>query len=483
MSSPKPLHRRYAESVYRLNELALQFFFVYMLLAFGVYTLLNLLALFWLSEHSDLRAHLLHDTRLTGQEPGVSIIVPAYNEGAAIVSSVRSLLQQEYGDFEVIVVNDGSQDDTLDNLIATFELYAFPQAYCRRFATQPVRGVYRSMNDHRLRVVDKENGGSKADAVNAGLNIATRPLFCVMDADSVLERHALLRTVQFFLDDKRVIACGGTLRPLNGCQVDAGNLVSDGIPSNPLALCQTVEYMRSFLCGRIGWSQVGALLIISGGYGVFRTDAAIAAGGFDHRMIGEDMDLVLRMHRTMLRDRVPYRIAFVPETTCWTEVPESLRVFKNQRARWQRGLIQCLWEHRELFGSWRAPGVGWLAMPFFLLVEFLSPVVEVAGLAMLGWLAFQGQLHLMSLLVMGGFALAMSLLLSTTSLLLDSLTPGNRVDLRATATLLLVIVLEPFIYHPLHTWYRLIGIGQWLLRKRLAWGTMTRVTSWQKNDN
>jgi cellulose synthase/poly-beta-1,6-N-acetylglucosamine synthase-like glycosyltransferase len=300
-----------------------------------------------------------------------------------------------------------------------------------------------------------------------------------MDADSVLDRHALLRTVQFFLDDKQVIACGGTLRPLNGCRVDEGNLVHDGIPSNPLALCQTVEYMRSFLCGRIGWSQLRALLIISGGYGVFRTDTAVAVGGFDAEMIGEDMDLVLRIHRKMLRERVPYTLAFVPETTCWTEVPETLPVFRNQRARWQRGLVQCLWLHRELFGSLRAPGIGWLAMPFFLVVEFLSPVVEVAGIGVLVYLALSGHLHVDNLLVMSGFALAMSVLLSTTSLLLDSLTPGNRVNLRATATLLLVILIEPFIYHPIHTWYRLVGIGQWLTRKRAAWGTMTRVAKWQ----
>ena len=262
----------------------------------------------------------------------MSIIVPAFNEATGIANSVRSLLQQAYGDFEVIVVNDGSSDDTLAVLRAEFDLYEFPHAYCRRFETQPVRGVYRSRTEHRLRVVDKINGGSKADAANAGLNIATRPLFCVMDADSVLDRHALLRTVQFFLDDKRVIACGGTLRPLNGCSVVDGNLVHDGIPRTFLALRQTVEYMRSFLCGRIGWSQLDALLIISGGYGVFRTDVAIAAGGFDHRMIGEDMDLVLRLHRTMLASRTPYAIAFVPETTCWTEVPETLKVFGNQRA-------------------------------------------------------------------------------------------------------------------------------------------------------
>ena len=457
----------------------LQFFFVYMLIVFGMYTLLNMLALFWLRRHGELRRHLLHDTRLTGQEPGVSIIVPAYNEAGGIASSVRSLLQQEYGDFEIIVINDGSSDATLENLHEAFDLYAFPHAYCRRFETTEVRGVYRSRSEHRLRVVDKVNGGSKADAANAGLNIATRPLFCVMDADEVLERHALLRTVQFFLDDKRVIACGGTLRPINGCQVEDGNLVREGIPRNFLALNQTVEYMRSFLCGRIGWAQLDALLIISGGYGIFRTDAVITAGGFDHRMLGEDMDLVLRLHRSMLHSRTPYTLAFVPETTCWTEVPETLRVFRNQRARWQRGLIQCLWVHRELFFSWRAPGVGWLAMPFFLIGEFLSPLVELAGLALMIWLALNVDLNTAHLAALGIFAVAMGTLLSTTSLLLDSLTPGNRVDLRSTAILFGVILLEPLFFHPLHTWYRLVGTWEWLTRKRAIWGTMTRSTRWQ----
>lgn len=457
----------------------MHFFLFYMLLVFGMYTLLNLLALAWFRRNGALRTYLLDDTRPTGQEPGVSIIVPAYNEGGAVASTVRSLLQQEYGNFEVVVINDGSSDDTLDILKQEFDLYLFPHAYCQRFVTKPVRAVYRSRTEHRLRVVDKENGGSKADAANAGLNIATRPLFCVMDADSVLERRALLRTVQFFLDDKRVIACGGTLRPINGCQVEDGNLVHEGIPRNFLALNQTVEYMRSFLCGRIGWAQLNALLIISGGYGVFRSDVVIQAGGFDHQMLGEDMDLVLRLHRTMLANGTPYTLAFVPETTCWTEVPETLGVFRNQRARWQRGLIQCLWQHRRLFFSRRAPGVGWIAMPFFLVVEFLSPVVELLGLAVIVWLALTAQMDGAQLAVLALFAIAFGTLLSTTSLLIDSLTPGNRVNLRSTAVLLLVILVEPLIYHPLHTWYRLVGIGQWLTRKRPAWGTMTRSTRWQ----
>lgn len=462
-----------------LAQGAMQFFFIYMLYVFGMYTLLNLLAFYWLRRNSELREYLLHETRLTGQEPGVSIIVPAYNEGVGIASSVRSLLQQEYGDFEIIVINDGSTDDTLESLKREFGLYEFPQAYCRRFKTTPVRGVYRSRTEHRLRVVDKENGRSKADASNAGLNIATRPLCCVIDADEVLDRRALLRTVQYFLDDKRVIACGGTLRPLNGCRVEQGNLVSDGISRNPLALMQTVEYLRSFLCGRIGWGELNAVLIISGGYGIFRTDLAGAAGGFDKNMLGEDMDLVLRLHLTMLRDKTPYRIAFLPETTCWTEVPETLRVFKSQRTRWQRGLLQCLWSHRQLFFSLRSPGVGWVAMPFFLIGECLSPLVELIGAIILGWLFVTDQIHLASLLTLGAFGIAMSMALSTTSLLLNSLTPGNRVDSRGTALLLLAIVLEPFTFHPLHTYYRLVGMVQWARGGQVVWGTMTRSGRWQ----
>ncbi len=458
--------------------LAQHAFLIYGVLVFGMYTLLNLLALGWLHRHTDLRNYLLNEVRLTGHEPGMSIIVPAYNEGPAIVSSVRSLLQQEYGDFEVIVVNDGSRDDTLANLREAFDLYDFPHAYHVRFPCKPVRGIYRSRREHRLRVIDKENGGSKADAANAGLNLATRPLFCVMDADSVLDRRALLRTAQFFLDDRRVVACGGTLRPLNGCRVEGGNLVKDDLPRRPLALFQTVEYLRSFLCGRIGWAQLNGLLIISGGYGVFRTEVAALAGGFDSNTLGEDMDLVLRIHATMLRNRTDYRLAFVPETTCWTEVPETLRVFGAQRKRWQRGLAECLWTHRRLFFTRRAFGVGWIAMPFFLFAECLSPIIEVIGLILVLYFAAQGALSVATFTKLTLLALAMSALLSATSLLLDSLTPGNRISPRRIAVLFAATLAEPFVFHPLHTYFRLIGIAQWLFRTRSNWGTMTRSTKW-----
>ncbi|MGQ0658957.1 MAG: glycosyltransferase [Chromatiales bacterium] len=464
-----------------LEQFVLNFFLVYMLIAFGVYTTLNLLALFWFRKYAELRENLLSETLLTGHEPGVSIIVPAYNEAGAIVSSVRSLLQQQYGDFEVIVVNDGSTDDTLAMLTQAFELYSFPQAYCRRVITEPVRGVYRSRVAPRLRVVDKENGGSKADAANAGLNTVTRPLFCCMDADSVLDRYALLRTVQFFLDDKRVVACGGTLRPLNGCVVEEGNLVKDGLPRNPLALFQVLEYLRSFLCGRVGWAQLHALLIISGGYGVFRTENVIAAGGYDHASIGEDMDLVLRLHRAMLRAGTPYRLQFAPETTCWTEVPESLRVFGNQRARWQRGLGQCLWRHRSLFFSLRAPMLGWVALPFFLLVELLSPPIELAGYVVFAYFSFTGRLDLLNATVVMTFAIALSILLSTTSLLLDTLSPDRRGRVGTTLTLVVAALFEPLLYHPIHTYYRLLGTFQWIMRRRPSWGVMTRSTRWQKS--
>ncbi|MBL4620964.1 MAG: glycosyltransferase family 2 protein [Immundisolibacteraceae bacterium] len=464
-----------------LAEGLMQLFFIYMLYVFGGYAILNLLALFWLRHNNELREYLLHETRLTGQEPGVAIIVPAYNEGTGIVSSVRSLLQQEYGSFEIIVINDGSSDNTLESLIQEFDLYEFPQAYCQRFQTAPIRKVYRSRIEHRLRVVDKENGGSKADAANAGLNIAMQPLVCFMDADEVLDRHALLRTVQFFLDDKAVIACGGTLRPLNGCQVENGNLIRDEIPRNPWALFQTVEYLRSFLCGRIGWGQLNSVLIISGGYGVFRTDLTVEAGGFDKNMLGEDMDLVLRLHQLMLKKKVPYKIHFLPETTCWTEVPESLGVFKNQRARWQRGLMQCLWAYRSFFFSFRAPAIGWLAMPFFLLVECLSPLVELVGIVMLIYLFSTSQIEPTSLLTLGLFALTMSMLLSTTSVMLNSITPGNKTDIRSTMILMGTILLEPLIYHPVHTFCRLIGMLQWLRGSKPNWGTMTRTGNWQNS--
>ncbi|MDH3442119.1 MAG: glycosyltransferase family 2 protein, partial [Gammaproteobacteria bacterium] len=246
----------------------------------------------------------------------ISVVVPAHNESASIITSVKALLQLEYPQYELVVVNDGSSDDTLQKLIDGFGMREFPEAYRDRVVSAPVRGIYRSTKIRNLRVVDKENGGSKADASNAGINACRYPLVCVVDADSVLQPDSLRRVVRPFLEDPTTVAVGGTVRIANGCTVRQGFMEKVGLPRNFLALVQVVEYLRAFLFGRMGWSPINGLLIISGAFGLFHKETLMEAGGFNPDAVGEDMELVLRLHGLMKAKKRPYRITFVPDPVC-----------------------------------------------------------------------------------------------------------------------------------------------------------------------
>jgi cellulose synthase/poly-beta-1,6-N-acetylglucosamine synthase-like glycosyltransferase len=311
----------------------------------------------------------------------VSVIVPAYNEAQGIIDSVRSLLSLRYPVFEVIVVNDGSTDDTLDRLVEAFELKPSKFVFRKSLATQPLRGIYRSALHPKLVVVDKVNG-KKADAMNAGLNISRYPLFCAVDADSVLEKDALLKVVRPFLEDpERTIGAGGIIRLSNGCEVHNGQVVQVGLPRNWIARFQILEYLRAFLGGRMGMAMMRSTLIISGAFGIFRKDIAMACQGYRTISITEDMDLVIRMQKLMHERKKPYRIQFIPDPICWTEAPEKMRVLARQRSRWHRGLIQTLVTYRRMLFNPRYGIAGMFAMPFYALFEMAGPFIECLGYA------------------------------------------------------------------------------------------------------
>src|SRR5690606_9667639 len=273
--------------------------------------------------------------------PPIALIAPAFNEQETAVDSVRSLLSLNYPEHEVIVVNDGSSDATVARLIEAFELRPFPKMSTFDVDTARIRATYRSRRHPNLWLVDKENGG-KADALNAGLCYCRTPLFCAMDADSLLDRDALTRVVRPFLEDARTVAAGGIIRIVNGCTVEAGSVVDTRLPDSLLARFQVLEYLRAFLVGRMGWDALEGNLIISGACGIFRRSTGIAAGGSSTRTVGEDMELVVRLHEYCRDHDIPYRISFVPDPVAWTEAPESLRILGRQRDRWQRGLGESL---------------------------------------------------------------------------------------------------------------------------------------------
>ena len=272
-------------------------FFGYFIVIYSVYVILNVFAVFRIRRYLQVAELAAADNVFSSLDLPVSVIVPAYNESDSIITSIRAMLQIEYPDFEVIVVNDGSTDDTLQKLIDNFNLRPFPEAYRKRVPSRKVRGVYRSALYPKLRVIDKENGGSKADAMNAGINSCRYPLFCAVDADSILQPDSLRRAVRPFLEEPNTVATGGTVRIANGCVVRGGFLEKVGLSSNILARIQVVEYLRAFLYGRMGWTQMNAVLIISGAFGVFDKEAIVRVGGYNPEAVGEDIELVLRLHR------------------------------------------------------------------------------------------------------------------------------------------------------------------------------------------
>jgi cellulose synthase/poly-beta-1,6-N-acetylglucosamine synthase-like glycosyltransferase len=403
--------------------------------------------------------------------PPVSVLAPAFNEEANVVENVRSLLMLDYPLFEVILVNDGSTDCTLGRLVDAFDLRRSARSFEHSLRCKPIRGIYESPSYPNLVVVDKANGG-KADALNAGLNLSLYPIFCAIDADSILEPDALLRLVRPFVDAPGVtIAAGGVVRVANGCDIHGGRVHAVRLPRRALPLIQIVEYLRAFLFGRMGWSTGNSLLVISGAFGLFEKKAAVLAGGYATDSVGEDMELVVRMHRYRRERRQPYRIGFVPDPICWTEAPESFRVLRRQRTRWQRGLIDTLLRHRAMIGRPRYGTVGMVSLPGFLVFEMLSPLVELTGYLLLPVLWASG---LLSPSLAGTFfvlAILYMVLVSALAILLEDVAFRRYPSVKDLGRLLVAALLENFGFRQLTVWWRVRAFAEYL-RGDLSWGAM-----------
>lgn len=441
------------------------------------YLALNLLATMAIRRHLETSDQYSGEGVFSSLDLPISIVAPAYNESRSIIQSVKALLQLEYPAFELVVVNDGSTDDTLAKLIAEFNLRPFPEAYRAQVPCRAVRQVYRSARYPSLRVVDKENGGSKADATNAGVNACRYPLICVVDADSALQPDSLRRVVRPFLEDPTTIAVGGTVRIANGCTLRRGFMEKIALPSNFLALVQVVEYLRAFLFGRLGWSPLNALLIVSGAFGVFRKEVLVAVGGFNPAAVGEDMELIVRMHRRMREQNRPYRITFVPDPVCWTDAPESLRGLKSQRVRWQRGLGQALFLHKWLMFNPRGGTASWLAVPFYLMFELVGPVVEAVGYVVIVVAGLAGWISLPAALTFLGLALALGILLSSSAVMLEELSFHLYPRTRDVLMLFLIAIIENFGYRQLTVIWRIQGLYQWLFGGKHRWEAIARSAS------
>lgn len=314
----------------------------------------------------------------------VSIIVPAYNEEVTVVSTVRSLLSLDYKIYEIIVVDDGSKDETAKRLIEAFQMKKIQIPFNRQVRCKEEKAVYVTTKQKvRITLVQKENGG-KSDALNMGINVSSYPYFLCIDADSVLQYNSLKKIVQPVLEDEQIIAVGGVVRASNDVEFENSRVKTYRMPKSILACMQVLEYDRSFLAARILFDKFNGSMIISGAFGLFRKDIVIAVGGYDSTTMGEDMELVVRLHEFCVSNQVPYRIRYVTDAICWTQVPENLKDLCKQRKRWHIGLFQSMWDHRKILSSTQYGALGMVSYTYFLLYELLSPYIELFGLVMIG---------------------------------------------------------------------------------------------------
>jgi cellulose synthase/poly-beta-1,6-N-acetylglucosamine synthase-like glycosyltransferase len=454
---------------------------VYTIVAFFYFVILNSLYLFltllaWRQMGSDVRARrylALDEVFRSPMTPGVSVLVPAFNEEAVIVESVRSLLALRYPVHEVVVVNDGSTDRTLGALRDSFDLAPVRKVLREAIPTAQVLGTWVSRSHPNLLVVDKENGG-RADALNVGINAARHPYVCVIDADSLLEEDALLKVAKPILDDPQLLAAtGGTIRIANGCTIDHGRVVDVRLPKSRLATVQVLEYFRAFLVARVAWSRMNALGIISGAFGLFHRSILETVGGYWTKTVGEDFELTLRLHRYLRERGEPYRIAFISDPVCWTEAPTQFGTLGRQRRRWQRGLWEGLRRHAGLIARPRYGVLGLVAMPYFVFFEFLSPLFALLGLVVtVLWWALGG-LSTAYFLAFLAVSIGLGLLLTTAALALEEFSYQRYRKRREVARLLAYAVLENVGFRQLHDVWRAIGYVD-IARRKQGWGAQQR---------
>lgn len=410
--------------------------------------------------------------------PSVSIIAPAYNEEKTIIESANSLLNLNYPNYELILVNDGSKDHTLNTLIKYFDLRRVDYIYNSKLGTKPIRGVYLNRSRPKLIVVDKENGG-KADALNVGINISNNEYICGIDSDSLLEDEALLKLASLTLDeDTQTPALGGNILPINGCIVERGQIKEFHIPQSKLARYQTMEYIRAFMSGRLGWAKINGLLIISGAFGLFRKEAIINIGGYltssgeyKKDTVGEDMEIVVRISRQMRDAKKKFRIGYCFNANCWTEVPEDLKTLKKQRYRWHRGLIEILSFHRKMLFNVKYGKTGILSMPYFFLFEMIGPLFEIQGVFAVIVAFILGVLDFQMAVILFVAVILMGVLVSASSLLITEKN-SRYFSFKELAVLIGYAIMENF------------GIKQYFNLWRVGgyWNMLKRPKGWEKAE-
>lgn len=461
------------------NEIAVFNYFI-LTFAFTVmlsYVILAIVSAFSLKYYLKVNRLIPYKSLLVFQEaPRISILAPAYNEGFTIEENVLSLLSIQYNNFDVIVINDGSKDDSIAILIKAFDLIPSNEKYNANISTKHVRNVYISSNPtfSKLIVIDKENGG-KADALNAGINFSKNPYVVCIDVDCIIEKDVLLKLSKPFLQEtnKRIIATGGVVRIANSCIVKSGKLIKVNVPENLLARIQVLEYLRAFVLGRMAWAKFDGLLLISGAFGMFDKDIIQKVGGYNTKTVGEDMELVVRMRRYMIENKIPYTLKFIPDPLCWTEAPESFEILGKQRSRWTRGTMETLWIHRKMFFNPRYKILGMISYPYWLFFEYLAPIIELLGLVVSLLMIYLGILSWSFFGLLSLFVYTFALFFSTLAIFSEEATFKKYESKKDIFKLVWAAIVEPFIFHPFLIYAALKGNWQ-KIKGGHSWGDMTR---------
>lgn len=446
----------------------------YMLIVILTYSIMLLMAFHQLRKQSKLDKDELDDDYIDViYSKPVSIIVPAYNEEAGVIDSIHSLLSLRYPQTELIVVNDGSTDTTQQKVIEQFKMKKIKKIIRDQLATEPILDIYQSDIHPNLLLVNKKNGG-KADALNAGINVARYPYFCSIDGDSILEETSLLRVMKpIILSNGEVIATGGNIRIANGSDIQLGSIFKTGLSDNFLVVMQVVEYLRAFLMGRIALSKFNLVLIISGAFSVFSKQWVIEAGGYSKHNIGEDMELVVKLHRLLKERNSKKRIEFVPDPVCWTEAPQDLATLRKQRRRWHQGLITSLWKHRKMTFNPKYGGIGMISFPYFWIVECLGPIIELGGYVYIIVAFFLGDIYYEIAILLSLLFVVYGAIFSALSILLEAWSTNTFPKVRDVFRLIVISLTEIFWYKPLTLFWRCEGIVHFMLGKNV-WGTMQR---------
>ena len=409
--------------------------------------------------------------------PSVTIIAPAFNEGLTIVENIRSLLSLRYVNYEVMLVNDGSEDDTLKKIIDAYDLVLVEHEVDPNWHCKPIRGVYKS--PHRafakLTVIDKENGG-KSDALNTGMAFSSSRYVGCIDVDCLLMPDALLHVIKAFYQrsEKRVIAVGGVIRVANSCVIEGGQLEEIRLPKSWLARFQLLEYTRSFILGRMAWGRIDSLLIISGAFGFFDREIALAVGGYDTKTVGEDMEIIFKMRRYMHDNKTPYTVEYIPDSLCWTEVPEDLNIFLNQRDRWARGNLETLFKHKDMLFNSKYGRLGLVSYPYWFFYEWLAPVMEFFGFFSI--LAFYnlGILKWDFFVAITATIYMFSVMFSFYAILWDVYSYNEYKKTKDILILMCCAIVEPIFFHPIVVYAAVRGNFKKLFRINSGWGLQVR---------